>query len=91
MNNEDSPIFETVKLNITELSNQISKRGALMKIKFAVSNFLILVFPDATIIVCIEEKFLKIRVPRSAKMSFLTYFLLQLVVKSKLLFSKYLP
>ena len=43
-----------------------------MKIKWAVSNALILVSPGDTTTVCNREKFLKIRVPSLAKIGFVT-------------------
>ena len=46
-----------------------------MNIKRAVSNLLILVSLGGTTIACTEENLLKIRVPRLAKIGFLTHFL----------------
>ena len=46
-----------------------------MNIKRALSNLLILVFPGDTTTVCAGEKYLNSRVPRMAKVGFLTHFL----------------
>ena len=52
-----------------------------MKRKRAVINLLILIFPGGTTTVCTGGEFLKILVPRLAKIGFPIHFLLKFVAK----------
>ena len=65
------------------------KERGLMKIQRAISNFLILVSTGGTKTVCSGEKVLKIRVPRLAKIGFLTHFFITCCQTKPTLLSEY--